>query len=57
MDVVINSLKGDLLRESLDCVAQFGSFVEIAKDDILSKNSRQPRAAGARHHHFCFRLD
>lgn len=37
VDVVINSLKGDLLRESLDCVAQFGTFVEIGKDDILSK--------------------
>lgn len=37
VDVVINSLKGDLLRESLDCVAQLGTFIEIGKDDILSK--------------------
>lgn len=39
VDVVLNSLAGDLLRETWDCVAPFGRFVEIGKADI-SRNSR-----------------
>ncbi|EED24614.1 polyketide synthase, putative [Talaromyces stipitatus ATCC 10500] len=39
VDVVLNSLAGDLLRESWDCVAPFGRFIEIGKADI-TKNSR-----------------
>lgn len=39
VDVVLNSLAGDLLRESWDCVAHFGRFVEIGKRDI-SSNTR-----------------
>lgn len=36
VDVVINSLAGDLLRESWDCIAHFGRFIEIGKRDITS---------------------
>lgn len=36
VDVVINSLAGDLLRESWDCLAPFGRFLEIGKRDIIS---------------------
>lgn len=39
VDVVLNSLAGDLLRESWDCLAPFGRFIEIGKADI-TKNSR-----------------
>lgn len=39
VDVVINSLAGDLLRETWDCLAPFGRFIEIGKRDITS-NSR-----------------
>jgi NADPH:quinone reductase-like Zn-dependent oxidoreductase len=39
VDVVLNSLAGDLLRESWECVAPFGRFIEIGKADI-TKNSR-----------------
>ncbi|PHH68887.1 hypothetical protein CDD82_201 [Ophiocordyceps australis] len=39
VDVVLNSLAGDLLRETWECVAPFGRFVEIGKRDITS-NSR-----------------
>lgn len=39
VDVVLNSLAGDLLRETWDCVAHFGRFIEIGKRDITS-NSR-----------------
>lgn len=36
VDVVINSLAGDLLRETWDCLAPFGRFIEIGKRDITS---------------------
>ncbi|KAI5244506.1 polyketide synthase [Aureobasidium subglaciale] len=39
VDVVLNSLGGDFLRESWDCLAPFGRFIEIGKADI-TKNSR-----------------
>jgi NADPH:quinone reductase-like Zn-dependent oxidoreductase len=36
VDVVINSLAGDLLRETWECLAPFGRFIEIGKRDITS---------------------
>jgi NADPH:quinone reductase-like Zn-dependent oxidoreductase/malonyl CoA-acyl carrier protein transacylase len=36
VDVVINSLAGDLLRESWQSLASFGRFIEIGKRDITS---------------------
>jgi NADPH:quinone reductase-like Zn-dependent oxidoreductase len=39
VDVVINSLAGDALRKTWDCLAHFGRFVEIGKRDIMG-NSR-----------------
>ena len=36
VDVVINSLAGDLLRETWECIAHFGRFVEIGKRDITT---------------------
>jgi NADPH:quinone reductase-like Zn-dependent oxidoreductase len=35
IDVVLNSLVGDMLHESWRCCAEFGTFVEIGKRDIL----------------------
>ncbi|RAH64472.1 type I polyketide synthase [Aspergillus aculeatinus CBS 121060] len=35
VDVVLNSLTGDLLRSSFEACADFGRFVEIGKRDIL----------------------
>ncbi|VUC37208.1 unnamed protein product [Clonostachys rosea] len=34
VDVVLNSLTGDLLRESWRCIAPFGRFIEIGKLDL-----------------------
>lgn len=34
VDVVLNSLTGDQLNDSLRCCAKFGSFVEIGKRDL-----------------------
>ena len=39
VDVVLNSLSEDLLEESLNCVARFGSFLEIGKYDVDKKNA------------------
>ncbi|KAL8724488.1 MAG: hypothetical protein Q9166_007922 [cf. Caloplaca sp. 2 TL-2023] len=38
-DVVLNSLSGELLTASWDCIASFGRFVEIGKKDIHSHAS------------------
>ncbi|KAL9636598.1 MAG: hypothetical protein Q9204_002194, partial [Flavoplaca sp. TL-2023a] len=34
VDVILNSLSGDILRASWDCIAPLGRFVEIGKRDI-----------------------
>lgn len=39
VDVVINSLAGESLRETWKCIAMFGRFIELGKRDIL-ENSR-----------------
>ncbi|KAL8695116.1 MAG: hypothetical protein Q9224_003449 [Gallowayella concinna] len=35
VDVVLNSLSGELLHASWECVAEFGTMVEIGKRDLL----------------------
>lgn len=35
VDVILNSLSGELLQESWTCIAPFGRFIEIGKKDIL----------------------
>lgn len=39
IDVIINSLAGDALRESWRCLAMFGRFIELGKRDAL-ENTR-----------------
>ncbi|KAJ0164167.1 Lovastatin diketide synthase LovF [Colletotrichum tanaceti] len=36
VDVVVNSLSGEALRASFDCLAVFGRFVEMGKRDIMA---------------------
>ncbi|TLD33133.1 hypothetical protein PspLS_00334 [Pyricularia sp. CBS 133598] len=36
VDCVLNSLSGELLRASWDCVAPFGSFVELGLRDVVN---------------------
>ncbi|KAF4311943.1 putative lovastatin nonaketide synthase protein [Botryosphaeria dothidea] len=36
VDVILNSLAGEALRASWDCIATFGRFVEIGKRDIFA---------------------
>ena len=35
VDVILNSLAGDALRKTWECIAQFGRFIEVGKKDIL----------------------
>ena len=35
VDVVLNSLAGEMLKASLSCLAPFGRFVEIGKKDLI----------------------
>lgn len=44
VDVVLNSLTGDGLRSSWECVAPYGRFIEIGKADIHS-NASLPMAS------------
>ena len=37
VDVVLNSLSGDMLDESWRCIAQDGNFIEIGKKDLVNK--------------------
>ncbi|KAF2964726.1 hypothetical protein GQX73_g8837 [Xylaria multiplex] len=39
VDVVLNSLSGQALRATWDCIAPFGRFVELGKSDINSNSS------------------
>lgn len=39
VDVVLNSLSGELLHTSWKCVASFGTMVEIGKRDLLGHAS------------------
>jgi NADPH:quinone reductase-like Zn-dependent oxidoreductase len=35
VDVILNSMAGELLHEGWDCVADFGRFLEIIKEDLV----------------------
>jgi NADPH:quinone reductase-like Zn-dependent oxidoreductase len=37
VDVVLNSLSGELLHASWQCVAPYGTMIEIGKRDIMGK--------------------
>ncbi|CAG8144392.1 unnamed protein product [Penicillium salamii] len=44
VDVVLNSLGGDLLRHSWSCIAPLGRFVELGKRDIYSNGRLDMRS-------------
>ncbi|PGH16655.1 hypothetical protein AJ80_05157 [Polytolypa hystricis UAMH7299] len=39
VDVILNSLSGELLQDSWECIASFGTFVELGKSDAHNKTS------------------
>ncbi|KAI0391387.1 hypothetical protein F5Y17DRAFT_460850 [Xylariaceae sp. FL0594] len=52
VDVVLNSLSGDGLRASWDCIAPYGRFIEIGKTDIMA-NSSLPMANFQKNVSYC----
>ena len=52
VDVVLNSLSGDGLRASWECIAPYGRFIEIGKMDI-GANASLPMASFAQNVSFC----
>ena len=47
VDLVLNSLSGELLHLSWQCVAEFGTFIEIGKRDILGRGKLSMETFGA----------
>jgi len=43
VDMVLNSLTGEMFRESCNCLASFGHFVEIGKRDLLANSRMEMR--------------
>ena len=39
VDIVLNSLSGELLHASWDCVAEFGKMIEIGKRDLIGNGA------------------
>ncbi|KAM9957314.1 hypothetical protein ACTFIW_009055 [Dictyostelium discoideum] len=39
VDMVLNSLSGEYLEKSIQCLSQYGRFIEIGKKDIYSNSS------------------
>jgi NADPH:quinone reductase-like Zn-dependent oxidoreductase len=39
VDVILNSLTGNLLDESWRCISDGGTMIEIGKKDVLARNS------------------
>jgi NADPH:quinone reductase-like Zn-dependent oxidoreductase len=39
VDIVLNSLSGELLHASWKCVAEFGCMIEIGKRDLIGKGT------------------
>lgn len=52
VDVVLNSLTGDALRSTFECLAPFGRFVELGKRDIV-QNARLEMAHFDKNVSFC----
>ncbi len=39
VDVILNSLSGDILDESWRCIADRGTMIEIGKKDMIDRNA------------------
>lgn len=38
VDVIINTLTGEALRQTWSCISPFGRFIELGKQDVLANN-------------------
>ena len=53
VDCVLNSLSGEMLRQTWNCLAPFGTFVEIGLKDILNNSNLEMRPF-SKNATFCF---
>ncbi|KAJ5238512.1 polyketide synthase [Penicillium chermesinum] len=54
VDVILNSLTGDLLDESWRCIANGGTMVELGKRDMLDRNTLSMEPFGRNASYRCF---
>jgi NADPH:quinone reductase-like Zn-dependent oxidoreductase len=47
VDIILNSLPGELMRASWGCIAPFGRFIEIGKRDVFERSSLSMGPFGA----------
>lgn len=57
VNLVLNSLSGELLHASWECVAEFGKMVEIGKKDILGAGNLDMSPFLANRSYCCVDLD
>ena len=54
VDVILNSLTGDILDESWRCIAEGGTMVELGKKDMLDRNTLSMEPFGRNASYRCF---
>lgn len=57
VDVVLNSLSGELLHATWKCVAKFGTMVEIGKRDLLGNAQLDMAPFLANRNYCCLDMD
>ncbi|KAI0185566.1 acyl transferase domain-containing protein [Xylaria flabelliformis] len=57
VDVVLNSLSGELLHASWECVAEFGTLIELGRRDLLHGGKLDMRPFIANRNYCCVGLD
>lgn len=57
VDLVLNSLSGELLHASWRCVAEFGKMIEIGKTDLLGSGKLDMDVFLANRSYCCVDLD
>lgn len=57
VDVVLNSLSGELLHATWQCVAEFGKMVEIGKRDLLGSGKLDMEPFMANRSYCCVDMD
>jgi len=57
MDVILNSLSGELLHATWDCVAEFGVLVEIGKRDLIGSGKLDLKNFLANRSYCCVDID
>jgi NADPH:quinone reductase-like Zn-dependent oxidoreductase len=57
VDLILNSLSGELLHATWSCVAEFGTLVEIGKRDLLGDGKLDMKPFLANRNYCCVDID